>query len=67
MARHEDIFSPVEIYTDGPLAGQASVRVLLDSETVSLLFKASQELGHSIDRLCELAISEAALNHDMGR
>ncbi len=52
-----------EKYNDGPLAGYVSASVLIDPEHLFYLEHASKETGYSIERLAQISVDEAALNH----
>lgn len=53
----------LERHTEGPLAGQATVSVLIDADTLRRLDHASEEIGYSVERLAQISIEEAALDH----
>lgn len=53
----------IEEYEEGSLKGFASVRVLLEPQTLIWLKHASAETGYSIDRLVEISTCEAALRY----
>lgn len=53
----------IEIYTDGPLVGQASVTILLSAKAVEWLTYASNEMARPIEELVEDSVEEAALDY----